>query len=157
MRPDAGHQQKAVGIMSASSQTRQVNTPRRTGWASFAAVILLLNGLFSATQGLVLLIGPESYRSVDVNGEFVLFDLTGWGWWNLILGVLLIVAAAWLSVGGAFGRIVAVIVAVISAVFQVVLLPVQPFWSLVIIAVDVLVIYAVVVHGDELRKRSSSR
>ena len=138
--------------MSASSGTPESTSVGWAGWAYFAAAILFVNGMFSTTQGLVLLIGPENYHSANVNGELVLFNLVGWGWWNLILGVLLMIAASALFAGATWARVVAVIFAVISATLQLLLIPVQPFWSLIVIAIDVIVIFAIVVHGDELRK-----
>jgi hypothetical protein len=50
-----------------------------------------------------------------------------------------------------WARIVAVVVAGLSAVVQLMLIPAQPWWSLIVIAIDVLIIYAVIAHGDELR------
>jgi hypothetical protein len=120
------------------------------GWSRFAGVILLVSGIFSALQGLVALIGPSSYY-VLADGELFLFDLTGWGWWNLIVGVLLILTAIALFAGQLWARIVAIILAVISATVQLFLIPAQPWWAAIVIAIDVLIIYALTAHGEELR------
>ncbi|MET0932381.1 MAG: hypothetical protein ABWX56_01610 [Mycetocola sp.] len=125
------------------------------GWIYFAAAIVFINGMFSFTQGLVLLIGPDTYTSATVNGDLFLFNLATWGWWNLIIGVLLLAVGGALFSGATWARVIAVILAIISAVSQLLLVPVQPFWSLILIAVDIFIIYAVLVHGRELQASRS--
>ena len=120
------------------------------GWIGFAGIILILNGIFSAVQGVVALVGPDAYYVVRDDSLF-LFDITGWGWWNLILGLALAFAGVALFVGATWARVVAVIVAVVSAIGQLLLIPAQPWWSLIVIALDILVIYAVTAHGREVR------
>ncbi|MDP9983828.1 hypothetical protein J2W14_003251 [Pseudarthrobacter oxydans] len=121
-----------------------------TGWVRFAGVILIINGVFSGLQGLVALTGPDTYY-LSTQGALFLFDAKGWGWWNVALGVLLILTAVALFSGATWARIVAVVVAGVSAVVQLMLIPAQPWWSLIVIAIDVLIIYAIIAHGDELR------
>ena len=120
------------------------------GWVGFAAIMLILNGAFSFIQGLVAVIG-SNYYYVVTNGSLFLFDLTGWGWWNLIIGAVLILTGVALFTGATWARIVAVIAAGLSAIGQLFLVPAQPWWALIVIALDVLVIYAVTAHGRELR------
>nr|WP_234407299.1 hypothetical protein [Microterricola viridarii] len=74
------------------------------------------------------------------------------GWWHLIAGLAMIVVALAMLAGATWARIVAVILVILNAVGQLFLLPVQPWWSLIIIALDVLVIYALTVHGHEMSK-----
>jgi hypothetical protein len=120
------------------------------GWARFAGVILLVTGIFGAVQGLVALLAPDPYFVLE-NGTLFLLDLTGWGWWNLIVGILLILTAIALLMGMTWARIVAIVLAILSAVGQLLLIPAQPWWAMIIIAVDILVIYALTAHGRELR------
>ena len=130
-----------------------MSTVKKTGWvgwAKFAGVILFISGAFSVVQALVALIGPNTYYAVE-NGTLWLLDLTGWGWWNLIIGALLIVTAVALFAGQTWARVIAIILAVLSALGQLLLIPAQPWWSLIVIAIDVLIIYALTVHGNELR------
>ena len=121
-----------------------------TGWVTFAAVILIIDGVFSGLQGLVALTGPDT-SILSTPGALFIFDAEGWGWWNVALGVLLILTAVGLFSGAAWARVVAVVVAGLSAVVQMMLVPAQPWWSLIVIAIDVLVIYAIIAHGEELR------
>lgn len=122
-----------------------------TGWVVFAGVILMTSGIFSIVQALVALIGPDAYYVV-AGGSLFLFDVAGWGWWNLIIGALLIVVGLALFAGQTWARVVAVVLAILSAVGQLLLIAAQPWWSLIIIAIDVLIIYALIVHGRELRE-----
>lgn len=122
------------------------------GWGVFAGVILVVSGIFNALQGVVALVGPSTYFA-ETEGGLFLFDLTGWGWWHLIVGILLFITAVALLAGAVWARIVAIILAIISASGQLFLIPVQPWWALVVIAVDILIIYALTAHGDELREQ----
>lgn len=120
------------------------------GWVGFAAIMLILNGAFSLVQGLVAVIG-SNYYYVVTNGSLFLFDLTGWGWWNLIIGAVLVLTGVALFTGATWARVVAVIAAGLSAIGQLFLVPAQPWWAFIVISLDVLVIYAVTAHGRELR------
>jgi hypothetical protein len=122
-----------------------------SGWVSFAGIILIIDGVFVGLQGLVALTGPDTYYLSTPRALFI-FDAQGWGWWNVAIGALLILTAVGLFSGAAWARIVAVVVAGLSAVVQLMLIPAQPWWSLIVIAVDVLVIFAVIAHGEEVRK-----
>ena len=124
-----------------------------TGWVIFAGVILLISGIFSIVQGIVAVVGPNSYYVVT-EGSLLLFDVAGWGWWNIIIGVLLALTAVALMAGQTWGRVVAVILVIISAIGQLLLIPAQPWWSIIVIALEILVIYALIVHGRELREDS---
>jgi hypothetical protein len=120
------------------------------GWARFAAIIIFISGLFSVIQGIVALVGPDTYLAVG-GGSFILFDAQGWGWWSIIIGILLLLIAGALFAGQTWARVVAIIFAIVSAASQLLLISAQPWWSLIIIAIDVLIIYALTVHGHELR------
>lgn len=120
-----------------------------TGWIAFAGVMMYLAGFFHLIAGFVALFKDTVY----VVGESNLWalDYTQWGWAHILWGALAIWAASSLMSGKAFGRTVAVMVAMLSAVLNMLFVPVYPLWSLMIIAVDIFVIYAVIVHGSELK------
>lgn len=121
------------------------------GWVRFAGVILLVNGIFSGIQGLAALIGPDTYYAV-VSGDLFLFNVAGWGWFNLAIGVLLIATALGLFTEAGWARVTALVLVVISSVIQLLLVPVQPVWALIVIAINITVIYALVARGDEIRE-----
>lgn len=121
-----------------------------TGWAAFAAVMLGMLGVFHAIAGLVALF-KEEYFLVGKSGLVVEVDYTAWGWAHLLLAAVLIFAGVSLAQGHMFGRVIGVLVAVLSAVVNLAFLAAYPVWSVMVIAIDVLVIYAIVVHGRELQ------
>ena len=135
-----------------STDTRTATHRGWVGWVIFAGVVLVIAGMFSAIQGLAALIGPNDYYLV-AGGTVWLLDVNGWGWWNLIIGVLLVLTAIALFAGQTWARIVAIVLAGLNALGQVMQIPAQPWWAIVVIAIDILVIYALTVHGHELRPR----
>jgi hypothetical protein len=112
------------------------------GWVVFAAVMMMLLGAFHAMAGLVALF-QEEYFLVTENGLVVTADYTTWGWVHLILGIVVAVAGGALLAGQTWARAVAVLAAMTSAVVNLAFLSAYPLWSAIMIAVDVLVIYAV--------------
>ncbi|WP_127794885.1 hypothetical protein [Agromyces sp. LHK192] len=120
------------------------------GWGYFAATILLIAGIFDTIQGFVAILAPDSAYFV-VDGTLFVFDIQGWGWWTLIIGLLLVLTAIALYAGQTWARITAVVLAGLSAVGHLFTIPAQPWWSLIVIALDVLVIYALLVHGREMK------
>ena len=137
--------------MSTATRTRQASG--WTDWVRFAGVILLVSGIFSAIQGVAALLGPAAYYG-SVDGQLLVFNVAGWGWWNAFIGGLTFLTGLALLGGALWARIVAVILAILSSIVQMILVPVQPWWSFIVIAIDVLVIYAIIAHGKELRERA---
>ena len=126
-----------------------------TGWGVFASVLLLIAGLFDLIFGLAAVIGPNTTVVVAETGLFAV-DVAAWGWWHIIAGIALIVLSFFLYRGATWARVIAIIIVIINAVGQLTLLSVQPWWSLIILAVDVLIIYALTVHGRELKVKYNS-
>jgi hypothetical protein len=115
--------------------------------------MMLILGMFHAFQGLIALFQHEYYL-VTENGLTVHVNYTGWGWTHLIFGIVVIAAGAALLVGQTWARVVAVVLAVLSAVVNAGFLAAYPVWSAIMIAVDILVIWALTVHGGEMRTRN---
>ena len=125
-----------------------------TGWAGFvvfAGIMMILAGAFQAIDGLIALFKDELYV-VRPNGLVIDIDYTAWGWTHLLLGILLIAAGSAIFSGRVWGRTLGVIAATLSALVNFAFIPAYPVWSLLIITVDVLVIYALIAHGGELRE-----
>ncbi len=121
-----------------------------TGWIFFAAIMMILIGLLSAIQGLVALFNSDYYL-VTPSGLLVNVDFTTWGWVHLILGIVVLAAGFGVMVGNTAARVVGIVLAVIGAILNVAFLAAYPVWSTIVITLDVLVIYALSVHGHELR------
>lgn len=120
------------------------------GWIVFAASMMLMLGCFHALAGLVAIFKDE-YYAVGKSGLVVSVDYTAWGWAHLILGIIVVLAGIGLFKGAMWARIVAVIIALVSAIANIAFLSANPIWSMIMIALDVLVIYAVTVHGREMK------
>ena len=121
-----------------------------TGWVVFASFIMIMLGFFQAIEGLVAIFNNGFY-AVGRRGLVVNVDYTVWGWVHLILGVLVLVAGIGVLSGNVAARALGVILAGLSAVVNLAFISAYPVWCTIIIAVDVLVIYALTVHGKELR------
>lgn len=128
---------------------KQNNASGWVGWVAFASVMLAVAGIFHTIAGLMALFKNTVY----VIGESSLWalDYTQWGWIHILWGFLALLAASSLMSGKLYGRTVAVLVALSSAVVNMMFVPVYPIWSIMIVVVNVLVIYAVTVHGGELK------
>ena len=122
------------------------------GWIAFAGAMMVLLGIFHVVDGLVALFRNEVFL-VGRSGLTIEVDYTTWGWVHLIGGVLIVLAGIGLFIGNIFARSLGVLLAMISAVVNLAFLPAYPIWSAIMIAVDLLVIWALTVHGGELRKR----
>jgi hypothetical protein len=132
--------------------------PRTTGWVGwivFAGVMMLVLGMFHAFQGLIALF-QNDYYLVAENGLTIHLNYTAWGWTHLIFGIVVVAAGAALLVGQMWARVVGVVLAVLSAVVNIGFLAAYPIWSTIMIAVDILVIWALTVHGAEMRSRNEA-
>jgi hypothetical protein len=121
---------------------------RGFGWLLFAATMLGLAGLLSVFDGIIALSRGKFYTA---NSSYVFTDLRTWGWITLVIGALLIVAAMGVFSGSGFARWFGILMAGLNAVglFGSPTAQAYPFWSLIIFALDILVIYALAVYGGK--------
>jgi hypothetical protein len=131
------------------AQYDSADTPRVSGWAiggiTFAATMLILIGMFQAIDGLVAIFNDEFFVRT-ANYTFDL-DVTAWGWIHLILGVLLVFTGWGLYAERTWAGVVAIFLAMLSAIANFFFIPYYPFWSILVIALDVWVIWAVTRPG----------
>lgn len=126
------------------------NTPTGwVGWGIFAAAMMLFLGIFEAMVGLAAILKDDFF--IVTQNSLLVFSFTTWGWINLILGIIIILAGVELLRGAMWARVIAVILAVFSLVANAGFVNAYPVWSILMMVVDVLVIYALTVHGGELR------
>ena len=129
----------------ASQYERPAEPERVSGWALggivFASAVMILIGAFQALAGLVAIIDDEFYV-VRPNYTFE-FDTTAWGWIHLIVGIVVIVVGFSLLARRAWAGVATVILAGVSAVVNFFFIPYYPVWSLIVIALDVWIIWAV--------------
>ena len=120
-----------------------------SGWAvggiTFAVVMMLMIGVFQIINGLVAIIDDDFYLRTE-NYTFNI-DTSAWGWIHLLIGILLLLAGYGLYSGATWGAAVAIVMAVLAAVENFFFIPYYPFWSIIMIALDCWVIWALTRPG----------
>jgi hypothetical protein len=119
---------------------------RGFGWLLFAATMLGLAGCLSIIDGIMALSRSSFYAA---NAHYVFSDLRTAGWIALILGALLIVAAMGVFSGSGFARWFGIFAASLSLIGHFMAVQAYPFWFLIMITLDILVIYALAVYGGK--------
>ncbi|MEU0934180.1 MULTISPECIES: hypothetical protein [unclassified Embleya] len=111
-----------------------------SGWAAFAGVMMTFGGILAVFQGIAA-IAKDDIVAKTRNYSFS-FSTTGWGWIHLILGVVIFLAGIALFTGAVWARIIGVVLAGLSMIANFIWLPYYPVWSIVVIAIDIAVIWA---------------
>ena len=117
------------------------------GVSVFAGIMLIMGGAFQVIEAIVAIANDE-YLLVLRNYVFSI-DLTGWGWIHLLLGILVAVAGFAVMSGRLWGRSVGIILAVFSMIANFLFVPYYPVWSLLIMALDVSVIWALCLYSRD--------
>ena len=115
------------------------------GLVLFASILLLVVGCFNVIQGIAAIANSHVFTA---NAHYVFANLRAWGWITLILGALQLIAAAGVLAGNQAARWFAVAVIGLNAIDQMFFLPAYPFWSLTIIAMDVVALYGLCAYGS---------
>jgi hypothetical protein len=121
---------------------------QRSGWVTFAGVLLLIAGVLNVIYGIAAI--DDSKFFVE-DQKYIFSNLNTWGWITLILGALQVFAAFSLWSGGLYGRIFGIGTAGFSAIAALLAIPAYPFWSLAIFALDIIVIHQIATRGTEGR------
>jgi vacuolar-type H+-ATPase subunit I/STV1 len=122
-------------------------------WMFFAGGMLVLIGVIQVITGLVSLFRDQVY-AVRPDRLFVDVSYSVWGWTHLVLGVLFVVLGYAVLSARRWARYTAVGLAGLSAIVNFLFLPAYPVWAVIVIALDLIVIFALLVHGGELRMGS---
>jgi hypothetical protein len=118
------------------------------GFTYFAAIMMMLSGGFEILQGLSAIIKKNLYV---VNKDYIYkINVNGWGWIHLILGVIVLLAGVALLGGALWARIVGIAMAALIAIANFLWLPYYPVWAIVLIALNVVVIWALAAHGRDV-------
>jgi hypothetical protein len=119
------------------------------GWMVYAGTVLIVLGAFQAIWGFTALLNT-GYFIVGDTGLAVSFNYTAWAWIHIALAVLLICTGLAIFGGQTWARYVGIALAALAALGNFLTLAAFPVWSLVLLAVDILVIYALAVHGRDM-------
>ena len=122
-----------------------------TGFVVFAGTMLLVIGGVNVFQGFIALFDDEHLVVTPEN--LILVDLTGWGWVLLISGLIMIAAGLGLLAAQTWARITAIVIVIVHAIIQIAWLSAYPVWSLLMIALDTVVLYALTAGWSEVRAR----
>jgi hypothetical protein len=149
-RPEAGSQaadyEQARGQVPQQAQV----AGQRGGAGAFAGavlagVLMIVTGLFSFLAGLAMILRAPFF--VYHGGYLYVWSTHGWGWVELILGAVVVAAGACVLLGMVWARAVGVILATMSAVASFMSLPFYPIWSIILIAVNLFIIWALVAYS----------
>lgn len=121
-----------------------------TGWVYFAGAMMLVMGGLQIFAGLAALLKPTYY--VVTANHLIALSFTAWGWIDLIIGIFVLLAGLAVINGSTWGRVVAVFLTVVSALANLAFLSSYPLWSIIALVIDGLVLYALCVHGNEVRR-----
>jgi hypothetical protein len=134
-------------MTSATMQSSRTGGHRAEGHGLiiFASVLLLILGVFNLIDGIAAIARSHIFLP---NAHYVIGDLRAWGWVALILGILQLLAGAGAMVGNQLARWTGVGLVCLNLIAEMLFIPAYPFWSLMIIAVDVVALYALCVYGS---------
>jgi hypothetical protein len=110
------------------------------GFSAFAGAIMIMIGIFQFFEGLAA-VANDSFFVVGNNYTYNL-DTTAWGWIHMIIGVIVFAAGLGIFSGATWARAVGITVAVISAIANFFYIPYYPIWAVLLIALCVIVIWA---------------
>jgi hypothetical protein len=134
-------------VSTMASRTDQAGSGWAFGFAAFGGAVMLMAGIFQAFQGLAAIFNDEFFV-VGRNYTYDV-DVSAWGWIHLIIGIVVAFAGISIYSGAVWARTVGVVLAILSAVSNFFFIPYYPVWSVLIIALDIAVIWALTQYGPE--------
>jgi hypothetical protein len=146
--PATGAHRRAHDAQDRTDPSPAAGRDGLTAWVRFGAVMMTIIGAFGVIEGLTALLTPTTY--ITVNGTVLSIDLSAWGWVHLILGVLLVLTGvSLLRDAPAWARGLGTVLVCLSILVQMAWMPAYPVWSIIMITLDVIVIYALVVTWQD--------
>jgi hypothetical protein len=124
--------------------TARVQRPAGSGWFTFGAVMFGLAGISNLLWG----IGALDTKSYLPEEGLLASNLELWGWISIVWALLAITGSVLLFIRNPWSAGVAIVLATLNAAFWLFAIPVLPIWSLIVIAIDVLIIYGLSMHSD---------
>ena len=118
-----------------------------TGWVAFAGFLMIIRGVLEGIAGLTALLKNDFYLATEES--LVVFNYTTWGWVHLLGGLFLLWAGVSLIHGANWARLVGIILASLALIGNLLFITAFPLWSIFAIVVDLIIIYALTVRGDE--------
>jgi hypothetical protein len=122
----------------------KVVSERGTGGATFAAILMILGGGFGLLEGISLIAQGTVY--VQPDNYWITTSAATWGWWHLIVGLIVLAAGFGVMSGAAWARWLGIIFVSIQALTNFLFIPAQPFWAITLILIDLWIIHSLFVH-----------
>jgi|SRR3954447_12368141 hypothetical protein len=126
-----------------NEESRHPHRSSGFGWALFAATIFVVSALFNLVWGIAALSNDDHFR-VD---ELLFGDLSLWGAINLGFAAAQLVTALLIVLRRSVGSILGIIIAGLHATVTLFSIGAYPLWSVMLLVLDALVIYALTVHA----------
>jgi len=123
-----------------ATKDHQMSVSSAHGISFFAGLLLMIAGVFQALEALSAIVNDQ-YLVVAPRYIYT-FDLTAWGWIHLLIGLALVGIGICLLLGQGWALMAGIVIAALSAVINFTWLPYSPFWAILLIAVDLLIIWA---------------
>jgi hypothetical protein len=122
------------------------------GWVWFAGLLMIVIGFLDFFQGLIAVVRDKYY--VLGPEQIIVFDLTTWGWITLIWGIIVALAGFALLAGQGWARWFTIVVASLNFIVQLGFVGSNryPLWALVAMALNIVVLYALIVHWSDVRE-----
>ncbi|WP_055587428.1 DUF7144 family membrane protein [Peterkaempfera griseoplana] len=111
-----------------------------SGWTELAAVLMISGGLLAITEA-VSALSQDDLLVISRDYAFR-FNLVGWGWIHLALGVVVLATGIALISGSQWARPVGVVLAGMSLLANFMWLPWYPVWAAIVITIDLIIIWA---------------
>jgi len=124
---------------------RNSEAERGIGWIAFAGTMMMIAGFLNTIWGIAAIDNSSFFTD---EGRYVVFDnLSTWGWFLLIVGILQLIAAFSIWNGHTYGRLLGIMCASLNAVLLLLTVNAFPFAAFMLFIVDLLVIYGLAVYG----------
>jgi len=123
-------------------------TAKRTGWVTFAGVVMLVAGSYNALSGIAAITDDDTLASQATKVLYGI-DLTAWGWLWLLAGALQLLAGILILRRYEWGMALGVVIAGFSALLTIFVIFIVPLWAITVLSLDVLVIYALLSRSDD--------
>jgi hypothetical protein len=127
-----------------STPTSSQQYQSSSGWPTFVAVYLTIAGLLNIVWGISAL----SSKSYFISGGLLWSELNTWGWVAIIVGAIQVIGALLVAVRRAGGAVIAGFLAFFGIMLNFLSIGAYPVWSVILLVIDALIIWAVTVHSD---------
>jgi hypothetical protein len=121
-----------------------------SGWRAFAGVLILIAGIFNIIDGIVAV-----FDAKYLTNHLIFGDLRSWGWAILVIGAVQFLVGMAIFSGSGLAAFLGVLIAGLNAIGQLLFLRTYPMWSVITIAIDLLIIYGLTAYGHVRRQRVS--